>query len=152
MTALSATIETACKAHGETLGLGVPWFRAEAPLLKSDGVTPQTPPFVVVTVLPRIPIRTGDNTAKRTVEQVQIDVYQCILAEDLTTRVESFSLAKDIERGFISAKLPTAPEYVWRCMPLSVVPFRDSRAWEGRGEIRDTITLNITRDIQSRPS
>jgi hypothetical protein len=147
---MSMSLAGAVKATIEGLGLSVPVFRDGAPLYKGDG-TEQTPPFVVVIDGLNILLRmTGDRLAKRATEQVQVDVYEYELQPVTKERAESYTLAKDVVRGLIGARLSTAPEYVWRCMVSSQVRFRDSAAHNGLGEVRNTITLDVIRDLESQ--
>jgi hypothetical protein len=149
---MSLSLAAAVKAHLETLGLGIPWFRDESPPYKGDG-TEQMPPFgVVIDGLNVLPRMTGDRLAKRATEQVQVDVYEYELTPVTKERAESYTLAKDVVRGLLGARLSTAPEYVWRCMVSSQVRFRDPTAHNGLGEVRNSITLDVIRDIQSRAS
>ncbi len=112
-------------------------FRNGAPQYKADGKTPQPLPYIVVIDgIGDAPQRTGDDRHKRTTELVQIDVYE-------DRNAESPTLAKDTLRALDGARLPTAPQQVYRVELSGRVRLDDPDA----SVVRNTVTVAVRRRL-----
>jgi len=136
---LSSTSAGALKAFLETQALGLPWFRNKAPHTKGDGTPQGYPMGIIQDNIANAPERTGDGTYKRTIEQVQIDIYEDALAESPT-------LAKNVIRALAGAKLATAPELVYR-IELFGGPNRVAVPDAEPPLVRHTATINLRRKL-----
>lgn len=131
---MSLTIAGALKASLETAGLGVSIFNTFAALRKAAGAEQPLPYLVITDQLSNIPERGGRGDYARTIEQVQVDVYQ-------DRRAMNHQLVRNVQLALKDIRLATAPMLVFRVNVDSTVPTPDPDP----NVDRKTITLSLRR-------
>lgn len=138
---MSATVAGAVKAHGETLGLSLPFYRDEAPagaplpyVVVSEGITSDPEPGDF-----------GDPDATVDVrETVQMDLWQAMTDPASGARAERYGLRDVLVTRFRGAVLPDV--LGGRCYPARVVRAQRVPAGE-KNLVRDSIDLVIVRQV-----
>lgn len=135
---MSASSSGALKARLEGAGLGLAWFRDEAP-------AGQAMPYGVIhegiSIVPEAMFNAKDDDAGHVSELVQVDVWQEWRSQSSRGLTETPSLKDSVIRALHGALLPTAPKLVFECSVLGSVRMlmRDDN------RVKNAITVRIRR-------
>lgn len=114
---MAATTSGALKATIESFGLGVAAYRDHAP---ADAPAKYV---VIHEGISRRDVGHGDfgdaNADQAIVEEVQVDLWEDLLAADRATVAESPTLRDDLHRRLHGCQIPTHPKRVHGCRVLN---------------------------------
>jgi hypothetical protein len=103
---VAASTAGAVKAYAETLGLGIPFFRDQAP---EGEAYPYGTIREQISLVPEAAFSQYDDDDGHVLELVQVDLWQRKKNPATGERLEDFTLADRLVAGLRGAQLPDAP-------------------------------------------